>query len=663
MESKKPRDQRNLFDAKAGVEGDEEVEGWFYILDEINKALDTQRIGKFKRVKIAILDTGIDMTNSIFDTPEAKERIKRREDFLREDPLRTDAHDKCGHGSHCAGLLRRVAPAADIYVARVAKDFNTDLDAEVVAKAIERACMPKKMKMNEAGWDVDIITMSFGFEVQSEPVERALRKALDRDKIMFAAASNSGSRKEVAFPAWCGGVVCINSATADGTPSKFNPVVEFPNNFATLGENVNSAWISSQPNPKVNTAKHSATKIMTGTSMATPIAAAVVSLLLEVAMNPGRAEARRILEFYLPKIRKYEGTEMILKQASVQINGYRIIDPNFLKNVDRLGIAYWVQDALRRRYGVPGDSENQRGSDISTSPVGAASDAGAGNGGLANLEAHSAGSSNADESINVQPEKRSIDESPSQMRSNKAGTAPDVHRACSNALEASVSAPNGLSPCHCTSCTAGNTAAASHIQFGTDTGRSHEHILPDANSYWRYLTLAAYEIYEKIYENCKDDRGSGWVYYTSFTAQFIAAMTPPGTIKSTWSRLLRDQSNVAGSRHPKGLAMATLYMLHLESYRPYLQPLNDEREVGVSRQRRPLLKGFGNWVGCRCKAECAVQWNFVNDIGLHRGGKPTSCILVKFIDSGGKVGRFSLGKKEDAARENTLQDWLKSLNS
>jgi hypothetical protein len=30
-----------------------------------------------------------------------------------------NAHDICGHGTHCVGLLRQVAPQADIYVARV----------------------------------------------------------------------------------------------------------------------------------------------------------------------------------------------------------------------------------------------------------------------------------------------------------------------------------------------------------------------------------------------------------------------------------------------------------------------------------------------------------------------------------------------------------------
>lgn len=118
------------------------VNAWFEDLKEINENLDSERRYKFKRVKIAILDTGINMANSAFDTDEAKRRIVKQEDFLKDagDPSRAEARDMCGHGTHCAGLLRKVAPAADIYVARVAEDFDSDLDDRVVAEV--RALQP-----------------------------------------------------------------------------------------------------------------------------------------------------------------------------------------------------------------------------------------------------------------------------------------------------------------------------------------------------------------------------------------------------------------------------------------------------------------------------------------------------------------------------------------
>lgn len=48
--------------------------------------------------------------------------------------------------------------------------------------------------------------------------------------------------------------------------------------------------------------------------------AALISLLLEVAVNPGSNRARCILEYYLPEMRSYDGFEMILSAASVKLN-------------------------------------------------------------------------------------------------------------------------------------------------------------------------------------------------------------------------------------------------------------------------------------------------------------------------------------------------------
>lgn len=86
-------------------------------------------------MKIAILDTGVDLSHPDFKEDQSASRMNRRikppEDFL---DVGGKAHDTCGHGTHGVGLLRKVAPEADIYVARVAKDFDGILDPEVVAK-------------------------------------------------------------------------------------------------------------------------------------------------------------------------------------------------------------------------------------------------------------------------------------------------------------------------------------------------------------------------------------------------------------------------------------------------------------------------------------------------------------------------------------------------
>ncbi|KAE8443372.1 hypothetical protein EG329_001930 [Mollisiaceae sp. DMI_Dod_QoI] len=276
---------RQLSDAGPGKDDEissRDVNNWFYSLNNETQALlDPLRRARGKRVKIAILDTGIDIGHPCFAVDQAGERssrrIKNREDFL--DP-RGNAHDVCGHGTHCVGLLRKVAPEADIYIARVAKDFNGDLNPDVVAKAILRACRDTKDEDGKKNWGVDIITMSFGFYGRVKVVQTAIQEALAKPVLVFAAASNNGTQRDVTFPAWLSGVICVNSATATGTASLFNPEPTPRNNFSIIGENIKSAWIRSPGRQNENTEK-----VMSGTSMATPIAAGVAALVLEYVLQ------------------------------------------------------------------------------------------------------------------------------------------------------------------------------------------------------------------------------------------------------------------------------------------------------------------------------------------------------------------------------------------
>lgn len=124
-----------LFDTHEGPSNErsaETVDSWFRDLTRNTHALlkPLQRT-RMKRVKIAILDTGIDRNHRAFQDEFSKARIKKTEDFLDSGGK---GHDVCGHGTHCLGLLRKVAPEADIYVARVMKDFRGNPDPATIVK-------------------------------------------------------------------------------------------------------------------------------------------------------------------------------------------------------------------------------------------------------------------------------------------------------------------------------------------------------------------------------------------------------------------------------------------------------------------------------------------------------------------------------------------------
>lgn len=68
-------------------------------------------------VRVAILDSGVDMADACLKGAAKAKRIKAMRNWTDRDP--DNWTDTYGHGTHVARLLIRVAPAADIYIARV----------------------------------------------------------------------------------------------------------------------------------------------------------------------------------------------------------------------------------------------------------------------------------------------------------------------------------------------------------------------------------------------------------------------------------------------------------------------------------------------------------------------------------------------------------------
>jgi hypothetical protein len=92
---------------------------------------------KTKRVKIAILDTGLFHEHPFFQD-ERQPRIKARESFFdstQEKDSPKNTKDTHGHGTHIAGIVLQVAPNADLYIGRVVKGNEmTPDDADRISK-------------------------------------------------------------------------------------------------------------------------------------------------------------------------------------------------------------------------------------------------------------------------------------------------------------------------------------------------------------------------------------------------------------------------------------------------------------------------------------------------------------------------------------------------
>jgi subtilisin family serine protease len=152
-------------------------------------------------------------------------------------------------------------------------------------------------------WKVNIISMSFGFDKFSSDIYKALDHAYKMDVVLFAAASNDGnaSMNPLKFPAsQKESVICVNAASAFGKPSEFNPLPAIDRDRTTfLGENVKSTWPRSlrKDEPEI---KGGIWRRGSGTSVATPIAAAVAAAIMQfVTSTKARSRCTRGLK---PKV-------------------------------------------------------------------------------------------------------------------------------------------------------------------------------------------------------------------------------------------------------------------------------------------------------------------------------------------------------------------------
>lgn len=78
------------------------------------------------RVKVALLDTGIDLQHSYFEGEYLSGRIKSVRSWVdgKKAAEDRDGGDVSGHGTFIASLLLDLCPAIDIYVARISKSRN-----------------------------------------------------------------------------------------------------------------------------------------------------------------------------------------------------------------------------------------------------------------------------------------------------------------------------------------------------------------------------------------------------------------------------------------------------------------------------------------------------------------------------------------------------------
>ncbi|RKK64379.1 hypothetical protein BFJ69_g16745 [Fusarium oxysporum] len=221
-------------------------------------------------VRIAVLDTGCDINNDYFNGPGIgqDERldghwldcVEGSDDMVDEDP------DK--HGTAMVTLLLRLLPHAEIFVFRVAKNKDDlGMAQNRIARAIRYAA--------QESWNVDIVSLSFGFADSAPGIEEAITYAetLKGGKILFfAAANNQGLNQMEMFPALCESVIPVRGTRHDGSfIQTYNPNT-WPHRrgaelYGTISEDVPCDWICGQ-------------LVKSGCSVATPIVASIAAMII-----------------------------------------------------------------------------------------------------------------------------------------------------------------------------------------------------------------------------------------------------------------------------------------------------------------------------------------------------------------------------------------------
>jgi subtilisin family serine protease len=229
-------------------------------------------------IKVAIVDTGIDLAH-----PDFQGRILNTYDNTGQ-----SVQDGCGHGTHCAsiaagsgaasqGTYRGVAPGASLLIAKVLRNDGSGMMSDV---------------MDGVEWAVDqgaqVISLSLGESGSSDghdPLSDLCEAAIQRGVVVCVAAGNEGPMGyTIGSPAAAPHVITV------GASSDLDRIAEFSSRGPTADGRPKPDFVL--PGVDIVAARAHGTSMGTpvddyytsasGTSMATPHAAGVCALLLQV---------------------------------------------------------------------------------------------------------------------------------------------------------------------------------------------------------------------------------------------------------------------------------------------------------------------------------------------------------------------------------------------
>ncbi|MCX6583845.1 MAG: S8 family serine peptidase [Candidatus Aminicenantes bacterium] len=260
---------------------------------------------KGEDIKIAILDTGIDLSH-----PDLKTGIKDTYDFTGGGSVA----DIYGHGTHIAGIIGArstgsgvigIAPESELLIAKISDNENFKSLTQIT-KAVNWAIE------NNAR----IINLSLETNVNNNSLHNALKVAVEKN--IFVIASTGNNKYTVKFPACYDEVIGVGSVDYDGKSYIVSQYSGRGKEISVVapGECIQSCWIDK------------GYKKESGTSMAAAFVSGCVALMLSYQKkNPLSNE-----------IGNQKALKKLIEQTSIDLGptgfdyayGYGMINPTGL---------------------------------------------------------------------------------------------------------------------------------------------------------------------------------------------------------------------------------------------------------------------------------------------------------------------------------------------
>ena len=284
-----------------------------------------------KGIGVAVIDSGItawhdDLYLAGVRSPRAAPRIVHFKDFTKPSSPRVwmsgQPSDEYGHGTHVAGVIAGngfdsngarsgIAPGANLIGLKVLDANGQGYISDVIA-AIDYAIAVRKT------YNIRVINLSVASGVfesyETDPLTQAARRAVDAGIVVIAAAGNIGTNAQgdvqyggITSPGNAPWVLTVGAASHEGTAARSNDTLA---RFSSRGP----TWIDFAAKPDlvapgvgiesladphstlyasfgdylldgVRSTAYKPYLSLTGTSMAAPVVAGTVALMLEA--NPG----------------------------------------------------------------------------------------------------------------------------------------------------------------------------------------------------------------------------------------------------------------------------------------------------------------------------------------------------------------------------------------